>query len=571
MVGTIATAATAALRQRLAPRLSSATAVAAAAVASARSSPHRITASVTSRFSSRAVPPPATGGSLAGHVSGASNLPPATTNTGTAVPGATTASVTTAATAASTPAASFRAVHNQALAFPCVDRNTEREVALSGPEPAYGDGILRTGFETFRHEQPFQLVHGGELPGFQIAYESWGELNADRSNAVLLCTGLSASSHARSQPKNTSPGWWERFIGPGLPLDTDRFHIICTNVLGGCFGSTGPSSVDPRTGRPFATTFPIVTIWDMVRAQFKMLDAMGIERLHACVGSSMGGMQSLAAAALFPSRVGRVVSVSAAARSHPFSIALRFVQRQILMSDPNWNRGFYYDGIPPHVGMKLAREVGTITYRSGPEWELRFGRTRAVPDAPPALCADYLIETYLDHQGEKFCLQYDANSLLYISKAMDMFDMSAIPANPESDAAELAAQRQVGVDALKQEYHAGILSPLHALSSASGSASEALAAATRAMDQPASPHEVRTDQAHRAGLVAGMSAIRVPTLVVGCQSDILFPVWQQKEVVECLRAGGNDAVTYVELDAMYGHDTFLIDLNNVGGAVRGHL
>ncbi len=189
-----------------------------------------------------------------------------------------------------------------------------------------------------------------------MAYETWGKLNRKKDNVILLHTGLSASSHAKSHDKNTKPGWWEAFIGPGLALDTDKFHVICTNVLGGCYGSTGPSSTDPLgpNGERYATNFPMLTIFDMIRAQFKMLDTMGIKKLHASVGSSMGGMQSLAAAALYPDRVGRLVSISACAQSHPYSIALRYVQRTVLMNDPNWKKGFYYKDIPPHNGMKVC-------------------------------------------------------------------------------------------------------------------------------------------------------------------------------------------------------------------------
>ncbi|KAG9534138.1 homoserine acetyltransferase, partial [Aureobasidium melanogenum] len=273
---------------------------------------------------------------------------------------------------------------------------------------------------------PLLLDWGGVLPSFDIAYETWGTLNSDKSNAILLHTGLSASSHAKSTPANSKPGWWEKFIGPGAPIDTDKYFVICTNVLGGCYGSTGPSSKDPLANdQPYATRFPILTMQDMVRAQFRLLDWMGIEKLYASVGSSMGGMQSLAASVLHPERVGKLVSISGCARSHPYSVAMRHTQRQVLMNDPAWSstRGNYYSAIPPHAGMKLAREIATVTYRSGPEWELRFGRRRADPSKPPALCPDFLIETYLDHAGEKWCLEYDANSLLYVSKAMDLFDL----------------------------------------------------------------------------------------------------------------------------------------------------
>ncbi|KAI9101137.1 putative serine O-acetyltransferase [Phlyctochytrium arcticum] len=430
---------------------------------------------------------------------------------------------------------------NPALQFPCLERNAERERSLDGgPEPAY-DKIV-SGYNLYHNSQPLNFVHGGVLPEFDIAYETWGELNAAKDNVILLHTGLSASSHAKSHEKNPKDGWWERFIGPGYPIDTNKFHVICTNVLGGCYGSTGPSSIDPVNGERYATRFPIITIWDMVRAQFRMLDDMGINKLHASVGSSMGGMLSLASAALFPERVGRVISISAAARSHPYSIALRHTQRQVLMSDPNWKEGFYYGGIPPHVGMKLARQIATISYRSGPEWEQRFGRKRSNPKQTPALCPDFLIETYLDHQGDRFCLQYDPNSLLYISKAMDMFDMGDIP-----------------------------LPPFASLNSTSKSTGAECAVPQRSEESDASTLDSSSSESSETALIRGLAPLKMPTLVLGVQSDILFPFWQQKEIADCLKKGGNKNVTYYELDAMYGHDTFLIDLVNIGGAVKGHL
>lgn len=314
---------------------------------------------------------------------------------------------------------------NPALSFPCLDAQEAKTAKLSsrslssGPEPSYTTGQHRN----WLSHEPLLLDWGGLLPQFNIAYEAWGRLAEDRSNVILLHTGLSASSHAHSTESNPKPGWWEKFIGPGAPLDTDKYFIICTNVIGGCYGSTGPSSTDPADGQKYATRFPILTMEDMVRAQFRLLDAFGIQKVFASVGASMGGMQSLAAGVLFPERVGKIASISGCARSHPYSIAMRHTQRQVLMMDPNWSRGYYYDRIPPHAGMKLAREIATVTYRSGPEWEQRFGRRRADSKKPPALCPDFLIETYLDHAGEKFCLEYDANSLLYVSKAMDLFDL----------------------------------------------------------------------------------------------------------------------------------------------------
>ena len=364
-----------------------------------------------------------------------------------------------------------------------------------GPEPTY-DKIL-SGYQTFHHPEDFALDWGGSLPGFDIAWESWGELNEARDNVVLLHTGLSASSHAHSHEDNPNPGWWEGFIGPGAPLDTNRFHVICTNLIGGCYGSTGPASTNPETGEPWATDFPIVTVRDMIRSQMLLLDHLGIERLYASVGASLGGMQSLMVAALEPHRVDRIVSISACMRSYPQAIALRFMQRQAVMNDADWNDGRYYGRSFPHRGMKVARGIGTITYRSGPEWQQRFGRRRA--GEVPRLDADFQVESYLAYQGEKFCLQYDANSYLYISKAMDLFDLQPEPGNSPT-----------------------------------------------------------------------IEEVRCPALVIGVTSDILFPVRQQRELAESLRKAGAET-SYVEIDAPYGHDTFLVERETVGDAVKAHL
>jgi homoserine acetyltransferase len=219
---------------------------------------------------------------------------------------------------------------NPALSFPCLDAVESRSASLqqrsseAGPEPSYTTGV----HQKFHSLEPLLLDWGGILPSFDVAYEAWGTLNGSRTNAILLHTGLSASSHAHSTPENPKPGWWEKFIGPGKPLDTNKYFVICTNVIGGCYGSTGPSSKDPANGQRYATRFPILTMEDMVRAQFRLLDHLGIEKLYASVGSSMGGMQSLAAGVLFPERVARVASISGCARSHPYSIAMRHTQRQ---------------------------------------------------------------------------------------------------------------------------------------------------------------------------------------------------------------------------------------------------
>ena len=364
-----------------------------------------------------------------------------------------------------------------------------------GPEPQY-DKVV-SGYQSFHHPRPFKFEWGGELPEFSLAYETWGSLSPARDNVVMLHTGLSASSHARSHPENTHPGWWEEFVGPGLAVDTDRFFVICSNLLGGCYGSTGPSSIDPRSEQPFATDFPILSVRDMVSAQLLLLDHLDIRRLHASVGASLGGMQSLMLAALAPERVDRIVSISAAACSHPQSIAMRFVQRQAVMADPDWREGRYYGQSFPHRGLRVAREMGTLTYRSGPEWMERFGRTRN--EGPPSLTEDFQVESYLAYQGDKFCLQYDPNSYLYISKAMDLFDLQG----EEGDAPTLAE-------------------------------------------------------------------IECPVLVIGISSDILFPVWQQRELARLLEEQGGE-VRFVELDAPYGHDSFLILREEVGEPIREHL
>lgn len=379
--------------------------------------------------------------------------------------------------------------------FPCVSRTIS-----AGPEPQY-DKIL-SGYKVFKHKKPFYLKYGNRMiPELEIAYETWGTLNEKKDNAVMVYTGLSASSHAKSHKENPQPGWWEKFIGPGCALDTSKYFVICQNNLGGCYGTSGPSSINPTTGKPYATTFPLVTVEDMIHSQFLLLDHLGIEKLHGSVGSSLGGMLSLMSATLYPDRVGRLVSVSACAQSHPSSIAMRYLQRKIIMMDPSWNKGYYYDGPFPHVGMKLAREIATMSYRSGPEWNQRFRRDKIDPLEDPSLCPTFTIESYLEYQGESFSTKFDPNSLLYLSKAMDLFDM------------------QEGFSSLTE----------------------------------------------------GLSRIVCPCMVIGVQTDILFPVRQQRYLAESLQNAGNEAVTYYELNSLYGHDTFLLDLNGVGSGMKGFL
>ncbi|CAD6906777.1 unnamed protein product [Tilletia controversa] len=531
------------------------------------------------------------------------------------------------------------------VSFPCVDANESRAERLRAqapalttadassqqagsqdhaagavpqhsavPEPAYANIV--SGYDTFTYTEPFLLDYGGLLPtGFTLAYETWGQLNEARDNVILLHTGLSASSHAAATEANPQPGWWQAYIGPGRALDTNRFFIICTNVLGGCYGSTGPSSPYTDAGEDhvassasssssplsasvgqqdaterWGTRFPILSLFDMIRAQFLLLDQLGISSLYASVGSSMGGMQSIAAAHLFPERVERVVSISGCARSAPGSIALRYAQRSVLMSDPNWNRGFYYgpDRIPPHTGMKLARQIATITYRSGPEWEQRFGRQRRRPaqskpsassptassseprpdlELDPALCPDFLIETYIDHQGEAFCLKYDANSLIYISKAMDLFDMS------DHSLADLRRRRRKNALEIWGPDHPEAKDEIpHTTDEEAGSAIDLATPSSKRPRPHISTLSSYAAHAYVPSLARGLENLRAkPVLVIGVQSDILFPVEQQRELAECLRMNGNERVTYYEIDAPHGHDSFLIDVQNVGLALKGFL
>jgi len=273
----------------------------------------------------------------------------------------------------------------------------------------------------FRCNTPLHLHYGESLPAYELAYETWGTLSDDRDNAVLLCTGLSASSHVRSHAGNPEPGWWEQMVGPGAPIDTDRFFVICANVLGGCFGSTGPSSIDPRTGERYALGFPKLSLWDHAATSVALLDHLEVDCLDTVMGASMGGMQAMALAAAHPDRCRRMVAISAPGRSYPLSISLRFVQRQALMSDPEFREGNYYEGCGPRSGMRIARQIGTITYRSGPEWDRRFARERL--EQPISFDADFQVESYLVHQGDRFVDKFDPNSYIYLSKAMDLFDL----------------------------------------------------------------------------------------------------------------------------------------------------
>src|SRR6185312_6565845 len=273
---------------------------------------------------------------------------------------------------------------------------------------------------------PFPMWRGGELHGARIAYETWGELNAARDNALLLFTGLSPSAHAASSNADPSDGWWQRMVGPGLAVDTDQFFVICINSLGSCFGSTGPASIDPATGKSYRLTFPDLSVEDIARAGHETVRSLGIERLDTVMGPSLGGMVVLAYAAQFPRAARRLVSISGTPAASPFAIALRSIQREAITSDPDWKQGQYAADKPPRTGMGLARKLGTVTYRSAEEWRQRFDRQPIRPDLEHSqpFASEFAVQGYLETQARRWVDAFDANCYLYLSRAMDRFDLS---------------------------------------------------------------------------------------------------------------------------------------------------
>ena len=272
----------------------------------------------------------------------------------------------------------------------------------------------------------FRMHRGGVLERPTIAYETWGELNANRDNAVLIFTGLSPSAHATSSPEDPSPGWWEEVVGHCRPIDTRRYFVICINSLGSCFGSTGPASIDPVSGQMYRLDFPVLTLEDVAVAAKTIVDHLGISSLYAAVGPSMGGMATLAFATMFPEAARSLVLISTAIRSLPYAIALRSLQREMIRRDPEWCGGEYNLDAGPINGMRLARKLGMITYRSGKEWETRFGRERVREEhsADDPFAVHFEVEAYLEHHAQKFTGQFDANSYLYLSRASDLFDLA---------------------------------------------------------------------------------------------------------------------------------------------------
>lgn len=356
---------------------------------------------------------------------------------------------------------------------------------------------------------PLALDSGAALAPFTIAYETYGTLNADRSNAILVCHALTGDHYLMStHPLTGKPGWWTRMVGEGKPIDPARYFIICSNVVGSCMGTTGPASIDPVTGAAYAMRFPVITIRDMVRAQAHLLDYLGIERLYAVVGGSMGGMQALSWPATYPARVSAAIVIAATARHSAQNIAFHEVGRQAIMADPNWRDGAYYEaGDPPTSGLAVARMAAHITYLSEQGLTEKFGRRlQARPESPAGtksfgFDADFQIESYLRHQGLSFTNRFDANSYLYITRALDYFDL-------------------------------------------------------------ADDFNGRLSDAFRA--------TDARFCVISFDSDWLYPTSESRAIVRALNASGRLA-SFVELSSPFGHDAFLLDSPELNRVVDGFL
>jgi len=355
---------------------------------------------------------------------------------------------------------------------------------------------------------PFAMKRGGVLHGARIAYETWGTLAPARDNAILIVTGLSPNAHAASNADDPTPGWWEAMLGPGKAIDSDRWFVVCVNALGSCKGSTGPASIDPASGRVYGLDFPELSIEDVADAAADVVvRGLGIERLACVIGNSMGGMTALALLLRHPGLARTHINISGSARALPFSIAVRSLQREAIRLDPNWNNGQYDDANYPESGMRIARKLGVITYRSAFEWDGRFGRVRLDGTSPfsdddDPFSPEFQVESYLEGHARRFVRHFDPNCYLYMSRSMDWFDVA--------------------------EHGGG---------------------------------DVR----------AGLARIRVErALAIGARTDILFPVEQQEEIAQGLALGGAQA-EFIGMESPQGHDAFLVDIARFGPAVRNFL
>jgi homoserine O-acetyltransferase len=365
--------------------------------------------------------------------------------------------------------------------------------------------FIPPGTRWFDLPSPFAMKRGGELRDARLAFETWGTLDAARGNAILILTGLSPSAHAASNEANRDAGWWEAMIGPGKAIDTDRWFVVCANSLGGCKGSTGPASADPATGAEYRLSFPELSIEDIANSAHALVRGLGIERLACVIGCSMGGMSALAYVALHPQGARAQINISGAVQSLPFSIAIRSLQREAIRLDPKWNEGRYTDASYPESGMRMARKLGVITYRSSLEWSGRFGRVRLdgeqrEGDDPFGL--EFQVESYLEGHARRFVRQFDPNCYLYLSRSMDWFDLAEY-----GGADATAAMRGIALE---------------------------------------------------------------KALVIGVETDILFPLQQQEQIADGLRSGGAET-TFAPLPSPQGHDAFLVDIARFGPVVAGFL
>ena len=351
----------------------------------------------------------------------------------------------------------------------------------------------------------FEFKRGGKLPNITMAYETWGKLNSAKSNVVVVLTGLSASSHIASSSSDKSAGWWESMVGKNKPINTEEFHVICINTLGSCFGSTSPVTINEKTKKPYRLTFPELSVEDMARGSYLLLKKLGIDRVKYLIGPSLGGMQALALSSLYNNIVENIILISTATQAHPYAIAIRSLQREVIRKDPLWNNGFYDYDKPPLNGVRIARKIGMTSYRSPREWIQRFGRKRTSEDklnqntfGVDNTNFEYEIESYLEHHAIKFQKLFDANCYLYLSRAMDWFDLA---------------------------------------------------------DHGNSTQEV-------------FSRFKIENaLVISVKSDTLFPPQQQKEIAEGLSQSGTK-VEYKELQSIQGHDSFLVDIDTFGKEIR---
>jgi len=358
-------------------------------------------------------------------------------------------------------------------------------------------GIVKTQSFTF---DSLSLETGERFGPVTLAYETYGALNQEKTNAILIVHALSGDAHAAGiYEGHDELGWWDAFIGPGKAFDTDKYFIICSNILGGCKGSTGPSSVNPKTAKPYALDFPLIGINDIVNAQKKLIDHLGIEKLLSVVGGSMGGQQVLSWLVNYPHNLCSVVPIATTIKHSPQQIAFNEVGRQSIMGDEHWKSGNYYDGTAPLKGLAVARMIGHITYMSDKSMAEKFGRIKKESCHEFKFTADFEVEGYLRYRGDNFVKRFDANSYLYITKAMDNFDASR------------------------------------------GKRFEDVLAGTK-----------------------------VKVLIISFKSDWLYPAYQSKEIVKACKLAGIET-TYCEVDSTYGHDAFLLEVEEESHLIRHFL